>query len=379
MKKEFFLLVLIAAWYAQGNAQVKEISRGWTSFVQSIDVASNEKVNFRLSAAVKVTTDSSEQGSAGLWARVDNKNEETGFFDNMVDRPITSENWQTYTLEGYIDQNSQKLNFGGLCMGDGEFYFDRVELSIQDKNGKFRPVEIPNSGFEKDAGPGNIPNWVEGTNFAKPVRVKEYNISFVKDETYGTQALMIKGTGTPNPYELKSAEGYSLQIGTLVSMLNDLSNRVERVVSGLDQQKLDYLIDEKANRIGALIMHLAAAEKYYQVYTFENRGFNEEENKKWGAALNLGEEGRKEIQGHDLEYYLDIYREVRQKTLEELKKRNDAWLKKKKPGSLLNNHYAWFHVMEHQSSHLGQILFLKKRLPEEEKPQIQVRDDKIKD
>ncbi len=38
-------------------------------------------------------------------------------------------------------------------------------------------------------------------------------------------------------------------------------------------------------------MHLAAAEKYYQVFTFENRGFNEEEKKKWNAALNLDQAG----------------------------------------------------------------------------------------
>jgi hypothetical protein len=31
----------------------------------------------------------------------------------------------------------------------------------------------------------------------------------------------------------------------------------------------------------------------------------------------------------------------------------------------MNNYYGWFHVMEHQSSHLGQILFLKKRIPPE--------------
>ena len=31
----------------------------------------------------------------------------------------------------------------------------------------------------------------------------------------------------------------------------------------------------------------------------------------------------------------------------------------------MNNFFGWFHVMEHQSSHLGQILFLKKRIPPE--------------
>lgn len=35
------------------------------------------------------------------------------------------------------------------------------------------------------------------------------------------------------------------------------------------------------------------------------------------------------------------------------------------PSYGMSNHYAWFHVMEHQSSHLGQVLFLRKRIPPE--------------
>ena len=51
------------------------------------------------------------------------------------------------------------------------------------------------------------------------------------------------------------------------------------------------------------------------------------------------------------------------KTIEELKKRDDAWFNQQVMKEEVTNHYCWFHVMEHQSSHLGQILFLKKRIP----------------
>jgi hypothetical protein len=48
-----------------------------------------------------------------------------------------------------------------------------------------------------------------------------------------------------------------------------------------------------------LIIHLGAIDKFYQVNTFEGRtDFNDEEKKIWGAAANLGEEGRKQIKGH---------------------------------------------------------------------------------
>ncbi len=157
--------------------------------------------------------------------------------------------------------------------------------------------------------------------------------------------------------------GFSPQIGTLVTMLNNLSHRVAYTVHALDQQQTDFLLDEKANAIGALVMHLAAAEAYYQVYTFEERGFSDEEKEKWQVALNLGDEARKQFRGKPIEHYLAIYQEVRQKTIDELRKRDDVWLAKPQPGSGVNNHFHWFHVMEHQSSHLGQILMLKKRFP----------------
>jgi hypothetical protein len=77
--------------------------------------------------------------------------------------------------------------------------------------------------------------------------------------------------------EIKPIEGYSTQIGNMVSMLDDLKSRVTTSVVDLDQSETDFLLDEDANRIGATILHLAATEKYYQLLTFENRGFNDEE------------------------------------------------------------------------------------------------------
>jgi hypothetical protein len=91
--------------------------------------------------------------------------------------------------------------------------------------------------------------------------------------------------------------------------------------------------------------------------------------------LNLDQGGRDEFKGHEVQYYLDIYNEVREKTIAELKKRDDAWFAEVQKEYDWTNQYCWFHVMEHQSSHLGQILFLKKRIP----PQKQLNlEQKIK-
>jgi len=80
-----------------------------------------------------------------------------------------------------------------------------------------------------------------------------------------------------NTQTIKAPKGYSPQIGNLISMLDDLKARVTRSVAALSQEETDYLLDEKVNRIGAMVMHLVATERYYQVYTFENRGYNSKE------------------------------------------------------------------------------------------------------
>lgn len=161
-------------------------------------------------------------------------------------------------------------------------------------------------------------------------------------------------------YDVKAPEGYSQNIGNMVSMLDGLKARVTRIVSNMDQNATDFLLDENANTPGAMIYHLAATEKYYQVYTFEKRQFNKEEQEKWGTALSLGDKARKEFTGKPIQYYLDIYNEVRARTKELLKTKDDEWFAETNQG--MTNHWAWFHVMEHQANHMGQLAMVSKRV-----------------
>jgi len=162
---------------------------------------------------------------------------------------------------------------------------------------------------------------------------------------------------------IKAPKGYSPQVGNIVSMMEELKGRVTRSVINLSQEETDFLLDEDANRVGALILHLAATEKYYQVYTFENRGFNKLEKIKWDRALNVGDYARENYVNQPIQYYLDIWDEVRKKSLKLLKTKDDKWLSKKVKGSSMNNHWAWYHVMEHQANHMGQIRLITKRIP----------------
>ncbi|WP_296316957.1 DinB family protein [Winogradskyella sp. UBA3174] len=160
--------------------------------------------------------------------------------------------------------------------------------------------------------------------------------------------------------EIKPLKGYSNDIGNMISMLDNLKQRVERHVKNLDQAGTDFLLDENSNSPGAMIYHLAATEAYYQVYTFEGRGFNAEEKAKWETALSLGEKARDEFKNKPIKYYMGLYDEVREKTKKLLKSKDDDWFKSKKGN--VSMHWAWFHVMEHQANHMGQLALITKRI-----------------
>jgi len=162
---------------------------------------------------------------------------------------------------------------------------------------------------------------------------------------------------------IQAEEGYSPHIGTTVSMLDDLKSRIEGIVTGMDVDQTDFLLDEDANRIGALIYHLAATEKYYQLYTFENREFEGDENDTFGRALSLGARARKELVGESIDYYLKIWDQVREETKRLLKTKDDTWFAQLTEAGSMNNHWAWYHVMEHQANHMGQIAMIVKRIP----------------
>jgi uncharacterized damage-inducible protein DinB len=163
-------------------------------------------------------------------------------------------------------------------------------------------------------------------------------------------------------------EGYSPQIGTLVSMMAWLRPQVVRAADKLTVEQLDFLLDDKANTIGALLYHLAATDAFYHEHTFKGVDWgkwDESVEKKFGVAMELGENGRKTIKGHPVEFYLDLLQETRESTLAEFKKRDDKWFMAadtKWFWGPTNNYCKWFHVCEHESHHLGQIAFIKGRL-----------------
>lgn len=165
-------------------------------------------------------------------------------------------------------------------------------------------------------------------------------------------------------YSILPLPGYTPTIGRLVAMLSYARQTTLKSVEGLRREQLDHLHDERSNSIGALLAHIAAVERGYQLVTFEEREPTAAENDAWSAALKLGGKGRREIRGDELQFYVDELRRTREATLAALAARDDAWLESPlRIAPALNAHWAWFHVAEDEINHRGQIRWLRARLP----------------
>jgi uncharacterized damage-inducible protein DinB len=169
-----------------------------------------------------------------------------------------------------------------------------------------------------------------------------------------------------SPFVVGEQPGFAPEVGRLVVMLSYARRTTLQAVRGLTAAQLDHLHDAGSNSIGALLAHIAAVEVAYQCATFARRTLSPAEQARWSAALDLGERGRIAIRGHDMGHYLAMLDEVRAHTLLELAARDDRWLEETTPfwgGQPANNHFKWFHVLEDEINHRGQIRWLRQRLP----------------
>ena len=165
-------------------------------------------------------------------------------------------------------------------------------------------------------------------------------------------------------------EGYShAHRDAVLSSMNMMRTWVVGGVKDLTVEQLDFQIDDQSNSIGAMLLHLAATERYYQLNTFDGMEWgtwDDDIKAEWDVPMSLGPEARAQIKGHDINYYLEKLDEVREATKKEFAKRDDDWIMKSEPffgGEPTNNYCKWFHVCEHESNHNGQIKFIKKRMP----------------
>lgn len=167
-------------------------------------------------------------------------------------------------------------------------------------------------------------------------------------------------------YRIRAKDNFTDRIGELVTMLEHTREITLNEISSLRQDELDYIGNDTSNSIGALLLHIASIEFVHQIIAFENRDLGEHEQLKWGTALELGDKARASIKDKSLDYYLKELNLVRENTLIQLKSKTDSWLYEEnhwENGVPYNNYYLWFHVMEDEINHRGQIRTIKKTFP----------------
>ena len=160
--------------------------------------------------------------------------------------------------------------------------------------------------------------------------------------------------------------GYTPRVARLVAMMTYARHSVLAEVEGLSVAQLDHLHDRQSNSIGALLMHSAAVERFDQeTLDIRHPEGSDDERADWDAAGELGDAGRTRLRGRPLAHDLDVLAGVRRQTLDALRDRDDAWLDQEKRWGdrCVNRHWMWFHVMEDELNHRGQIRWLKRRLP----------------
>jgi len=156
-------------------------------------------------------------------------------------------------------------------------------------------------------------------------------------------------------FVIRPKEGFTPKVGTLVSMLSNARLYLQTTTRDLSIQDLDSKAGAAPNSIGQILAHLAAAETLFQCMTFENRQFNEEETTYWKDVFQLKTCDRN--QGRSLESYMQELDSIRKRTLEEMQERDDVWLDSSKDifGQSANIHYYWFHYLQDEIRHTGQI------------------------
>lgn len=169
----------------------------------------------------------------------------------------------------------------------------------------------------------------------------------------------------PSP-RLEVPAGYTPMIGAIVAMLDNSRASTLAAADGLSIAELERQVDEKANPIGALLAHSAAVEWFYCVASAEGRQPEPHEWGEWGALLRLTPGTWAAVRGQTLDQHAERLARVRAMTHAALAGRTDAWLAE--PLKLVwmpeptNHLWAWYHVLEDELNHRGQIRWLRQRL-----------------
>jgi C-terminal processing protease CtpA/Prc len=154
---------------------------------QGVDATLWRGKEIKLTATVRAQVQG--VGNQGyLWLRVDREDKQMGFFDNMSDRPIKSDEWNVYEINGKVADDAEMIFFGSILNGTGKLWLDDFKLSARSVDNEWEPVDINNPGFELDDA-GQKPKLWGGMSQGYWYKVQE------QDSPEGKKCLLIENMG----------------------------------------------------------------------------------------------------------------------------------------------------------------------------------------
>lgn len=138
---------------------VASVASGSGVLTQVLDAAGFAGRDIRLRAAAR-TEFSDPAGRLQFWLRVDKKDATPGFFDNMMDRPIRSPEWNEYRILGKVDEDARRIVIGAIQVGSGKVWMDDFRIDVRSESGDWEPCPLQNPGFEEGTPQDPHRGWV---------------------------------------------------------------------------------------------------------------------------------------------------------------------------------------------------------------------------
>lgn len=161
--------------------------------------------------------------------------------------------------------------------------------------------------------------------------------------------------------KLKNYEELTPKVSYWYSMLQEVRERLLNIIDYLNDEMLDFTPDERNfETIGTLLLHIAAIE---WSWVFEDIDGLEMDYEKFKHAFALRSDvDIPQLKGKNKQFYLNQLKEVREKVFQRLTKFSDEDLDKIVESNADKFSIEWilFHIFEHETMHMGQILLLKR-------------------
>lgn len=162
-------------------------------------------VKFSAAARAKLIGINSQ---AQLWIRVDGAEHRMLLNKTMEDNPIRKDKWDVYSIEIDVPDSATLIRLGLVMIGEGEAWFDEVNLTETGTKASAKLTELNNFDFENGE-PGKI---VRGWTFPQSAKDVGYSASISNTKPYkGKQCLHIQSDEEtrikfPEPGEIYSCE-----------------------------------------------------------------------------------------------------------------------------------------------------------------------------